>query len=209
MNFKDKKVVITGPTASIKGGGQGPEIDGFDLVVRVNWQWPITTDMQDDLGTRMDILYHCSKNEPYATPFHDLFDHEEFHKLSMVYFVRQQRDGQEFESLLEKHNIPHEDISPFCNQLKNEVCPDLNTGYVAIRHLASMPLSQLHVVGFSFHREPYYEGYCTANWWDDKGQFVSTGQPDILLDDFKKLKKQDARITTDRTLKKILFTKVL
>ena len=42
--FKDKSVVIVGPSPSLKGSGQGKYIDSFDIVVRVNkgW-WPAST----------------------------------------------------------------------------------------------------------------------------------------------------------------------
>ena len=203
--FVGRRVVITGPSKSIIGQGQGKLIDSYDLVVRVNWQWPIMEEHIPDLGRRMDVLYHCTKNEPYARPFHDFFSIPEFHKVALVCYVGHQRDGSEFKDLLERANVPHEDLSPLCNELRSTVCDELNTGYVAIKHLLKQPLKELYVTGFTFHREPYYERYCTANWWDRDGRFNSRGKPEVLLADFKRECQSDSRIKLDKALKSIVY----
>lgn len=203
--FQDQRVVITGPSKSILSSDQGELIDSYDLVVRVNWQWPIEDDLKPHLGERMDVLYHCAKNEPYARPFHDFFEVEDFYKVKMVCYAGQQRDGEEFGQLLDKAGIEKHDLSLFCLELRKNICDELNTGYVAIKHLLSQPLKELYVTGFTFHQEPYYESYCTANWWDEDDQFNSRGKPDILLADFIKECDEDKRIKLDRPLHRIVY----
>ncbi len=65
-----KRVALVGPSVSIAGGGAGAAIESFDLVVRTNFQWPVPAGLVADLGSRMDILYHCCNGD---FPVADLF----------------------------------------------------------------------------------------------------------------------------------------
>jgi hypothetical protein len=205
--FNNKNIILTGPSSHVKDKKNGKFIDNFDLVVRVNWQWPIPEEMQEDLGVRMDILYHCSKNEPYARSFYSLFDEKDFYDVKMVYYIREQTNGKEFEYLLNKNNIPHKDLSLFCKHLKNTVCDQLNTGYIAIKHIILQNILKLYILGISFHKEKYYKDYCkiSDNWYDASGKFISQGKPDILLNDFCEMYHKDKRIFVDKTLKEIII----
>ena len=62
--LKDKKVIVVGPSPSLEGSGKGKEIDGYDIVVRVNKGFPIEEGFESDLGSRTDIHYHCLHTSP-------------------------------------------------------------------------------------------------------------------------------------------------
>jgi hypothetical protein len=56
---RGRRVAVVGRAASILGSGHGPQIDGFDLVVRINALLPLDPSLAADIGTRTDVVYHC------------------------------------------------------------------------------------------------------------------------------------------------------
>lgn len=54
-----KRVALVGPSPSMLGRGQGREIDGHDVVVRMNKAFPVPEADHQDIGMRTDLLYHC------------------------------------------------------------------------------------------------------------------------------------------------------
>lgn len=56
---KNKSFAIVGNAESIKGTGQGEDIDGQDIVIRINNGWDITGEDMADVGSRTDIVYSC------------------------------------------------------------------------------------------------------------------------------------------------------
>ena len=78
--FRDKSVVIVGPSPSLKGSGQGEYIDSFDIVVRVNkgW-WPATTLDPEFTEYIAEQLYECYDKDDYQSYEH--FKEIEYHIL--------------------------------------------------------------------------------------------------------------------------------
>ncbi len=56
-----KQVAIVGRAGSIAGTGNGKLIDGFDVVIRINWVLPIPDEQKADVGSRTDLVYHCRR----------------------------------------------------------------------------------------------------------------------------------------------------
>jgi len=56
---RGKRVAIVGRAGSIVGTGNGPAIDGADVVVRVNWLLPTADEYIPDMGARTDLVYTC------------------------------------------------------------------------------------------------------------------------------------------------------
>jgi len=52
-----KRVAIVGPSPHLMGEGMGREIDGYDVVCRVNELLPFGC--EEDYGSRTDIIFHC------------------------------------------------------------------------------------------------------------------------------------------------------
>ena len=61
--FRGMRVALVGPSRSIAGSGAGTAIEAFDLVVRMNHQWPVPVDLAADIGRRMDVLFHCCNGD--------------------------------------------------------------------------------------------------------------------------------------------------
>ena len=58
--FSGKKIALIGPSRCIIGAHQGDEIEAYDLIVRLNHQWPIATFHEKDLGKPKDTrLLSC------------------------------------------------------------------------------------------------------------------------------------------------------
>ena len=58
-NFvKNKRIAIVGPSNNTKDTNQGTYIDSFDLVVRLNKTFDIPKKLQNDIGSKISILYN-------------------------------------------------------------------------------------------------------------------------------------------------------
>ena len=80
--FEGKKVVIVGPSTSLKGTKQSEFIDSFDIVVRVNKGWWPATDLDSEVQRLLgECLYECTgfeDNDPEKPLYKDI---EEFLEL--------------------------------------------------------------------------------------------------------------------------------
>jgi hypothetical protein len=152
--LRNRCVALVGPSRSIVSSGFGGQIDGCDLVVRMNHQWPVPVELQADIGRRMDILYHCCNPD---FPLERLFD-AGFARAKCVCFERGMQAGK----LLDccgRLEIPALDVTAVYHQLRAELHTFPNTGLVALIHLLRFPLAELRLFGLTFYRDGYYEGY--------------------------------------------------
>jgi len=150
----NKRVVLVGPSVSSVGSNRGAAIEACDVVVRMNFQWPIPAALVGDVGARMDVLYHCCNGD---FPVADLF----VPGFAQTRFVCWQANPDSF--WLEAHclekGIPSLDVSPVYVELEKLLRTPPFTGTVAIEHLLRFPIAELHLTGISFGAEPYYDGY--------------------------------------------------
>lgn len=59
--FEGKRVVIVGPSPSLKGTKQSEFIDSFDIVVRVNKGWWPATTLDPEVSEKLcECLYDCT-----------------------------------------------------------------------------------------------------------------------------------------------------
>jgi hypothetical protein len=152
--LKNKKVVLVGPSNSLIGTGRGSTIEEYDLVVRMNFQWPIPKNLSKDLGERMDILYHCCNAD---LPINKIL----ISSFNSVKFVCYEKniDSRPLRRYCKNNNISCMDVTNIYNKLSASLGTAVNTGTVAISHLLQSELAELHITGISFFKEPYYQGY--------------------------------------------------
>lgn len=203
--LKKKRVVIVGPADSVTGSGLGTEIDSYDLVVRVNHQWPVSGERVSDLGSRMDILFHCCNGD---FPIKRLFI-PEFKKTRAVCFERG-FDSYFLKKECERLQIPFFDVTETYLALQKQIGSYPNTGLAAVTHLLGFDIKELKMIGFSFFKTSYYADYLGA-----------TAQPEILrnfqstgrywkhelkpqFEYFKSILMQDKRLQVDTFLSHIL-----
>lgn len=177
--LKGKRVVMVGPSGYLTGLGQGPEIDAYDVVVRLNLDCPIRPDLHErlypgrphpdpgDVGTRTDLLYHTLFSISHTAELNRRHTPQE------VALWRE--DGLQF--LIARQEYASERVQRFlrvAGELPVVLMPQKliarvrhgthaipNTGVLAIAHLLSLPIASLYVTGFSFytHGGGYRVGY--------------------------------------------------
>ncbi len=152
--LEGKRVCLVGPSDHLTGKGLGSTIDSFDVVVRLNFQWPLAQQLQKDFGKKLDVLYHCCNGD---FPVDDLFLPE----FSTVKFVCWEAgsEGLKLHNYCSIKAIPSLCISETISSLERSLETPPNTGTSAIYHLLSSNLSELHLFGISFHLDNYVEGY--------------------------------------------------
>lgn len=208
--FTGKRVALVGPSQTLIGNAQGRLIDSFDLVVRINHQWPIPTELKADLGTRMDVLYHCC-NGDYSVQ--RLFN-AEFSNTKQVFFEKG-LDAYFLKKECAKRKIPCSDITAFYADLVLKTRTYPNTGLVAIYHLLQLGISELYITGLTFFQKPYYAGYHgttaapeTFEQIQKKGGYWRHSfAPQLRY--FAQMAKNDSRIEMDPELNEIVESQLL
>ena len=149
-----KRVIVVGPADYSAGLGRGSFVESFDWVARINFQWPIPEPRKADLGSRMDILYHCCNgNYPVNLLFQDGFEKTKF--------VCAERNfgSLELKRYCAARAIPYLDYTDVHRRLTPSLGAFPSTGLVAVAHLLSFPIAELYVFGMTFWGTPYYPGY--------------------------------------------------
>ena len=173
--FKDliynREVAIVGPAKYMLGSSLGKEIDGHDVVIRINRSVETTSLYPKDIGLRTDILYSClietyqnaGKTSPQdlydiygvqhivAPPFSDFSGVS--HSTRLHHMVN--RDTvRDIERLMSLRIVPHD----FHTKLAAKVRSRPNTGFLAIYDLLSFQPSKLSIYGFSFYLDGFIPG---------------------------------------------------
>lgn len=160
-----KRVVLVGPAATLSGAGLGAEIDGYDVVVRINLGCPVPAELHEDLGTRTDLLYHVLHPVSHERDLgmrHTIEQVEGWKAAGVQWLVtRQTRTAERFvraREALERIPVIHIGTA-FQAGIRRATGSSPNTGVIAIAHLLAQPIASLHVVGFDFYASGYYPGY--------------------------------------------------
>jgi|GEM_PF-2342451 len=203
--IKGKRVVIVGPGSHLIGSGQGGLIDRYDLVVRLNHMWPMDEGLHQDLGSKMDVLYHCANSD---FDVRGLFTKE----FKDTLFICHEIGIQTSQLLSSAHDfsIPTLNVTPTYLTLARicRTCP--NTGTAAIYHLLGGDIRELYITGMTFFQEPYYptyrgKGNQNRHWQNGKspsqiGSHAIDRQNEFLAP----LLRNDPRVRLDKKLKEIL-----
>jgi len=206
--FEGKKVVLTGPSEHIVGLGQGTHIEGFDLVARINFQWPIPLAYQQDLGKRMDILFHCANGDFNVGP---LFN-KDFKRTQAVFL----ENGPQFTRLMRKCRklaIPCANFTRHYHQIAEKIGTYPNTGTTAIFTLLGLPIKELFVTGITSYQTHYYEGYLGSatqeeNWVNGPPAKIWNHEFLPQLEFLKSLTLREPRFKPDSTLKALFISPV-
>lgn len=154
-----KNVALVGPAATLKGKGYGPLIDSHDVVVRLNHAWPLPKDMAEDIGTRIDVLYHnLNPLNQRILPKHvkqmrkdGLLWVVSSHPSNRVRYRQRQRRFRR----ANKGRIRFRAIPAWLKRRLRRRVGFPNSGMVAIADLLRFPITSLYVTGFSFYTTGY------------------------------------------------------
>ncbi len=195
-----KRIAIVAPSSTIIGKKLGTFIDAHDLVVRVNFGWPIDSEMIEDLGSRGDILYHCCNGDFYLSEMLT----EAFNAFTVVCY-EENIDSRVLIDYCRHEKIELINITAVYRDLAHAFSDEVNTGLVAVKHLTSFPIKELNMVGFSFYQAPYYQGYrglgAPKEVGSHDGEVVLDGQFKYFIE----MLKTDERILIDKDLESIII----
>lgn len=220
---KDKKVIIVGPSPSLEGTGNGEFIDSFDLVVRINKGYPAEPTMTKDIGSRVDIHYHCF-HEGDNTGGPILYDEMvkdnvyvccPYPKYVMPFHIDVDRFEKTSQGRLRFHHIGTEFYMYLASLIKTRP----NSGINTILDLLAYDIKELYVTGFTFFKDGWRKTYkdhiaifgkeegtkLEKQWLE--GQFDGNHQQQPQMDIVRDLYLNDERFNIDDTMKEILGVK--
>ena len=158
--YNDSTVVIVGPSLQMIGSGLGEYIDSFDTVIRLNRSIPVNPELKDDIGTKVDVLYHTlAKLEKLSRKTSvvehmsiDAYERANLKALVVPIILNHYRlenlrvyCGNNFKDDVER--IPTRTINDFIIELKGKMGDGPknwpNTGVIAIEHVLTYPVKKL------------------------------------------------------------------
>lgn len=217
--IKQRSVCVVGPSPSLEGSKQGSFIDSFDIVVRVNRGFPVTS-ASEDVGSKTDILYHCLNTDEYSG---GKVHYNELYKDNVVLSCPYPKNVSPF----------HLDILKFEKENEEKIryhyidtdfylkCADLigtrpNSGICAILDLLCFDIKSLYITGFTFFKDGWRKSYkdtkevfgkekgetILSEWLDSNfnGNHFQKPQEDLVREIYIK----DDRVDIDDTMKQIL-----
>jgi hypothetical protein len=172
--IKNKKIIIVGPSKSLEGKNLGKIIDSYDIVIRLNNSYPISLNknVQNDLGTRTDILYHTGAikkvlglvSKKYNISIYDILKQDK-----IKFFVSKRNpnnSSSEKKYILEFLKIIKFDMkivtfnkSFLVNLRKNLKNTEPNMSTIAFLHLAKFKFKECRIIGCDFYSTGYNNGY--------------------------------------------------
>ena len=196
--LRGKRVVIVGPADYAAGAGKGPMIESFDLVARVNFQWPVPPELAADFGTRMDILYHCC-NGDYPV---ELLARPGFEN-TLFACVEHNLQSLRLKNCCRSRGVL---VFYYPQRLYRRLSARLgfppSTGLAAVQHLLSLPIRELLIYGMTFLTTPYYPGYTGdaargGHWGAGVPESIWQHNPRAELHYIRRLLRHDRRATLD------------
>lgn len=159
--FSNKKIIIIGPADSSLNYMSSEKIDDFDLIIRIK-DSPNTLSKNQNLGTRTDILYHnlYLKDNPIINEQLLLSQKNKFvlYNYNLAHL--------ELNFNLAKHKFKKIKItkvhpSYFAQLIKQYIKHKISptTGILALNHLMHQNFKELVIVGFTFYKSNYVNGY--------------------------------------------------
>lgn len=161
--YKNKKIIIIGPADTSLSYMSGPEIDKFDVIIRINKSPLNLSGAEHALGSRTDVLYHCFYEDPIGGGGH--IDLELLKKQKNKYVVypyaASHLEKNYYKLLLKyrKNKFYRLKKSFYTDLASNYVAKTPTTGLQALNHVMSCDFKELHITGFTFFLTGYATGY--------------------------------------------------
>jgi hypothetical protein len=200
--LKGKRVVLTGPAAHGLDS-RASDVESFDLVARLNFQWPLPPEHEARLGKRCDLLFHCCNGDFPV----EILDQPALATVRFA-FLEQGLQSVRLERLCAARGVPVQLVSSIYEAVRDVIGAPPSTGLVAVHHLLSYEVAALHLVGMTFGRTPYYAGY-RGTGAAEHAASLRTGRlwhHDVgaEVDAVRALLRRDARLTLDPEAARIL-----
>ena len=206
-----KKVVIVGPSPYLVGKERGEFIDSFDVVIRMNKGWKITSDRVKDYGSKTDVRWHCMMEHPDNGGdfvIDDMLDHgvewlaSQFPR-NLDYF---HYDNIKFE---QKNN----------NKIKFHCFADLiyflnihraletrpNVAPTAIFELINYDIENVHLMGVTFFKDGWDKGYKEGEYKKERALEGHAQEAQIHL--LKLILENEPKFTMDKEIETLIYNK--
>ena len=163
--LKDKKVVIVGPSPYLVGKKKGEFIDSFDVVIRMNKGWKMTSDQFEDYGSKTTIRWHCmSEHINAGGPFNieEMIDHKvewlasQFPRNLDYFHFDNIKFEEENKNRMNFHYFS--DLIYFLN-IHRALETRPNVAPTAIAELINYDIKNIHLMGCTFFLDGYHKGY--------------------------------------------------
>lgn len=233
--IEGKSVIVVGPADYLAGQGKGAEIDGYDVIVRLNLGCPVPEQLKPDIGSRTDVLYHVVmaqrqvRKNPDVLKLHSREEVQSWKEDGLQWFISKRSTEQA--RVRKLAGLISGEISwmtipvPNMRRLELILRTNPNLGTVAIWHVLQSQAKSLYVTGCDFHRSGYHVGYGGFNeeqaaagagskrCWGQVPQppkgSKGTHDVDKQLKYLARLRIKDNRFRTDEILSKILDEVIL
>ena len=200
-----KRIALVGPAPYLENVQLKDKLYSYDLIVRLNRDFPPPQRFFENIGSKTDLLYVVSA-KLNATDFR-FVKQVEHHSIKsiVITFPHPGRCHTVKQHL--KHCCLFRDINPDDYTVYNE---HLNakpaTGNMAILDLLSYDIKELFICGITFYRDGlYHDGYADAKQKAKVKRSQETRhKPENQLEFMLKVFREDARVTVEENMKTII-----
>lgn len=209
--LKGKRVCIVGPAPTIMDLKNGKEIDSYDVVIRINKPYKMTSEIPEYCGKKTDVLINClNTHEENGGPYLD-----EWLNLDWVFCPYPlkppfEKDIVKFIKEEKYYNLSKE---KFCfnkldeyNTLEKKVRCRPNSGMAGIDFILKSKFKELFITGFTFFKGGYVKSYREYGEEEVLNRMISAGNhiQDYQFKYFKILIKKYKNVKVDSGLMEIL-----
>lgn len=214
-----KRIALVGPSPHLLGRGEGPYIDSYDIIARINKgiDTVIENGLQQDYGSRTDLVFNnFSRGELDEGGSLDPHRYRD-HGVKLVFMTLPKSWRPEvsagYREFIKQDIIPVIEMTDNMQKPIKEVLEGAlpHAGVTAIYELAKRSIKELYITGMTFYQKPgfylkdYHDNYDESkerskafykeSWGHQAGKEFSW---------FKELSEKDDRISTDEYLKDVL-----
>ena len=214
-NFiKNKRVAIVGPSKNTEGKKKGEYIDSFDIVVRLNKTFSIPDKLQEDIGSKINILYNSMNTQDFPgenninkTRLKSLIKHHiQYISCPYPFIYPYDKDIVKFMET-NKNRLPFHIINVNLYKiLLNNINTRPYTGTSAIFDLLSFNIKELYITGIDCYINKYYKEYRSINNRDLRhlrNNSIHNSYRQLIF--LKQLSLNDSRIRLDDFLENYFF----
>lgn len=167
--FRGKRVIVVGPAETVFDDLRGTDVDGFDVVVRLNGGLALAERSRGLLGARTDVLFHNLNEEGARGAAAIPVDVLRAHGVTTCVFPHWSFKGSKARVHRKRRELAGSGIAlrvppvRFCAGLRRDLGDHQPTvGASAILFLLGCDLAELAVHGFTFFETPYARSYNDA-----------------------------------------------
>lgn len=211
--FKDKTICVVGAAESIIGTKQEEYINSFDVVVRINYPYPINEELKKDIGDKTDIIYHHLGVQYIDGILRSRLLSEEIdvlqkhnvkwvicpYPIDFVVTNKPTKERLEYFNKENKDRILYDCVDEnIYNKMTSEIKGTPNTGTIAIVDVINSDSKEVYATGFDFFRSkwiPDHKSWSNPTYWHDMESQINY---------LKTIYKNNSKFHVDKVLKNIL-----